>query len=149
MNWKAIAAAILSLAVAAPAVADAAKTKTSHALSLIGEPKYGYDFPHLDHANPDAPKGGDLRQYSIGTFDSLHPFIIKGVTPAGISLTYDALMTGTLDDISAEYGLIAESVTVPDDLTWVEFTLRPEARWHDGKPITPDDVIEAARAAGR
>ncbi len=115
--------------------------RTSHALSLIGEPKYGPDFRHLDYANPDAPKGGRLRLSAIGGYDSLNPFIIKGVAARGIGLLYENLMTSPRDDISAEYGLIAESIEVPEDLSWVAFKLRPGARWHDGTPITADDVI--------
>ena len=113
-----------------------------HALSLIGEPKYGPDFEHLDYVNPNAPKGGQARISAFGGFDSLNPFISAG-DPAGVVRfnVYEPLMTSPLDDITAEYGLIAESVKVPADSSWVEFSLRPEARWHDGKPITADDVI--------
>lgn len=120
---------------------EAAVTR-SHALSLIGEPKYGPDFEHVDYVNPDAPKGGHARVSGFGGFDSLNPFISAG-DPTGVVRfnVYEPLMTSPLDDITAEYGLIAESVTVPADSSWVEFTLRPEARWHDGKPITADDVI--------
>jgi microcin C transport system substrate-binding protein len=135
-----IAAAFGMALAASPAWADDSAT-TSHALSLVGEPKYGPDFQHLDYVDPNAPKGGTLRLSSIGTYDSLNPFIIKGVSAPGIGLTMETLMSSPRDDISAEYGLIAESITEADDLTWVEFTLRPEARWHDGKPITVEDVI--------
>ncbi len=112
-----------------------------HALSLTGEPKYGSDFAHLDYVDPTAPKGGNLKLYAIGSYDSLNPFIVKGVSAAGLGLIYEALMASPGDDVSAEYGLIAESVEFPEDLSWVAFTLRPEARWHDGSPITVDDVI--------
>ena len=133
--------AALLLVVAVPFAAGAVETTTTHALSLVGEPKYGPDFPYLDYVNPDAPKGGTLRRYAIGGYDSLNPFIIKGVSAVGLGLVYERLMTSPADDVSAEYGLIAESIEVPDDLSWVAFTLRPEARWHDGSPITVDDVI--------
>ncbi len=121
--------------------AAAAEVRVSHGLSLIGEPKYGPDFEHLDYVNPAAPKGGKLRLYAIGGYDSLNPYIIKGVAAGGLGLAFESLMTSPRDDVSAEYGLIAESIEVPDDLAWVVFNLRPEARWHDGTPITADDVV--------
>jgi len=131
---------LAALVPVAPAQAEGGVTVT-HALSLIGKPKYGPDFPHLDYADPAAPKGGILRLHAIGSFDSLNPFIIKGVSAAGIGLVYETLTTTPRDQISAEYGLLAEKITVPDDLSWVAFTLRPEARWHDGTPVTVEDVI--------
>jgi microcin C transport system substrate-binding protein len=114
-------------------------SKTFHALSLLGEPKYGPDFPHLDYVNPQAPKGGEVRLYGIGGFDSFNAFIVKG--DPGPSSSVETLMTSPDDDPNAEYGLIAESIEVPDDRSWVAFNLRPDARWHDGQPITVDDVI--------
>lgn len=110
-----------------------------HAMSLVGEPKYGPDFKHLDYVNPDAPKGGALRMYGLGGFDNFNGFIVKGL--AGPSSSIEALMTAPDDDIPAEYGLIAETIEVPADKSWVAFNLRSEPRWHDGKPITVDDVI--------
>ncbi len=115
--------------------------KTSHGLTLLDELKYPAGFKHLDYVNPAAPKGGTLRQFTIGTFDTFNPYIIKGNPAAGVSQVYETLMTSPMDEISAEYGLIAESVEVPDDLSYTTFTLRPEARFHDGSPITADDVI--------
>jgi len=129
------AATLTTVAVAADDVT------VTHALSLLGEPKYGPEFPHLEYVNPDAPQGGGIRQVAIGTFDSLNPFILKGNVATGLGLTYETLATSTEDDPSAEYGLIAESMTVPADNAWVGFTLRPEARFHDGSPITADDVL--------
>jgi microcin C transport system substrate-binding protein len=132
-------AALLAIAISvSPAFAQ---TRTVHALSLKDAPKYPAGFKQLDHVNVDAPKGGELRLYDIGAFDSLHPFITKGEAAAGIGLVFETLMVQTLDDASTEYGLIAESVEVPDDLSWVAFNLRPEARWHDGRPITSEDVV--------
>ena len=134
---------VLAAAMAAMAWAASAQENitVSHALSLTGEPKYGPDFAHLEYADPSAPKGGTLKLFAIGGYDSLNPFIVKGVSAAGLGLIYESLMASPKDDISAEYGLIAESVEFPEDLSWVAFTLRPEARWHDGSPITVDDVI--------
>jgi microcin C transport system substrate-binding protein len=129
----------LSLATGLIAEAQEAGTKV-HALTLGDAPKYGPDFKHLDYVNPDAPKGGTLSTGATGTFDSLHPFIIKG-TPAGLGGLFETLTTQTDDDALSEYGLIAESMEVAPDKSWIIYNLRPEARWHDGKPITADDVV--------
>jgi microcin C transport system substrate-binding protein len=131
--------AVFSLA--GTAVYAQGDTVLTHALDLVDEPKYGPDFPHFDYVNPDAPTGGRVNLASIGTYDSLHPFILKGVSAAGIGLLYDTLTTQPLDEFSAEYGLLAESIEVPADNSWVQFTLRPEAHWHDGVPLTADDVV--------
>ena len=112
---------------------------SAHAIAMHGEPKYGPDFTHFDYVNPDAPKGGTLRLAARGTFDSFNRFIPKG-TP-GRTTSIEALMEGSGDEPFTMYGLIAESVEWPEDRSWVAFTLRPEARWHDGKPITVEDVI--------
>ncbi|MEJ8570864.1 extracellular solute-binding protein [Microbaculum marinum] len=112
-----------------------------HGASLFGDLKYPAGFTHFDYANPDAPKGGTFRQSAIGTFDTLNPFNIKGAPAAGSGLVYESLMTNSLDEPSSEYGLIAESMKYPDDFSSVTFRLRPEARWHDGEPITVEDVI--------
>lgn len=106
---------------------------------MYGQPKYGPDFAHFDYINPDAPKGGTVRLGAAGTFDSFNPYIIKGNAAAGAD--YETLMVGSADEPFTKYGLIAESVEWPDDRSWVAFTLRPEARWHDGEPITVEDVI--------
>ena len=130
----------LALICAHPAWAESGMTP-SHGLSLHGGLKYGPAFTHFDYVNPDAPKGGTVRQSAIGTFDSLNPFILRGQSAAGIGLIYESLMTPSLDEPDADYGQIAESVEVADDISWVVFNLRPEARWHDGSPITADDVV--------
>ena len=135
---KALVICLTALTLSLPAQAE---PRTTHGLSLFGAVKYPADFAHFDYVNPDAPKGGVLRQADIGSFDSLNPFIVKGEPAAGLGLIYDTLMTEAADEPSSEYGLLAGKVTVPEDFAWVEFHLRPEARWHDGKPVTPDDVI--------
>ncbi|MBO6635340.1 extracellular solute-binding protein [Parvibaculum sp.] len=112
-----------------------------HGSSLFGELKYGPDFRHFDYVNPEAPKGGEVRYGAFGSFDSLNGFIVKGQAAAGINLIYDTLMTSSLDEPASEYGLVAESVRHPKDFSSVTYTLRPQARWHDGEKITPDDVI--------
>ncbi len=115
----------------------------THALTLIDEPKYGPGFKHFDYVNPDAPKGGTFRRAIPGTFDSLNQFAPKGmpIRPFIMGYMYDTLMTSSEDQLSTYYGLIAESVEYPTDYSWVIFHLRKNARWHDGKPITADDVV--------
>ncbi|MBE0616371.1 MAG: ABC transporter substrate-binding protein, partial [Proteobacteria bacterium] len=93
------------------------------------------------YVNPDAPKGGDVRLNAIGTFDNLNGLILKGYAAAGALSIYDTLLANSDDEAFSEYGLLAETIEVPDDRSWVAFTLRPEARWHDGKPVTPEDVV--------
>ena len=134
----AIAAFVLAGAVSSQAQDDIYR---GHALSMFGDIKYGPDFTHFDYVNPDAPKGGEVRLAATGTFDSLNPFIIKGVPAAGIGMIYETLLAGSSDEPFTEYGLLVETIEMPEDRSWVAFTLRPEARWHDGKPVTVDDVI--------
>jgi len=126
---------------AAGAPAAEPKVTVSHGLTLLETLKYGPDFKHLDYVNPDAPKGGTAKRFSIGTFDTFNPYIIKGNPAAGIGFVFETLMTSAPDEVSAEYGLIAKSIEVPDDLSYATFDLRPEARFHDGAPITADDVV--------
>jgi len=146
-----IALALPAIALPTMATADEVVEK-SHALSLIGAPKYPADFDHLDFVNPEAPKGGTLRLSAFGGFDSLNPFIAKGNASGVVQQTIETLMETHLGEPSAEYGLIAETVEVPADDSWVIFNLRAEARFHDGSPITAEDVIfsfERLRQEGR
>ncbi len=137
-----VAALLFALAIAAPAAhAAGGDVYIGHALAMHGAPKYGPDFTHFDYVNPHAPKGGTVTQAAIGTFDSLNPFIIRGVAASQIGLIYDTLMVGSADEAFTMYGLVAETIEVPEDRSWVAFTLRPEARFHDGSPITAEDVI--------
>jgi microcin C transport system substrate-binding protein len=134
--------ALLVLLLQPLAVAASELPPKRHALSLIGEPAYGPDFKHFRWVNPDAPKGGRVRQAEIGSFDSLNPFSIQGNAVGEVgSLVYDTLLASSPDEASTSYGLIAEWVSHPDDFAWAVFQLRPEARFHDGRPITPEDVI--------
>ena len=135
----------LIMAGAAPALAADGDTgpQWTHATALTGEPKYGADVDHFDYVNPDAPKGGTVRLADSGGFDTFNPILSRGNAAPGIGRTLDTLMDNSLDEvnISAMYGLIAEATRHPDDFSWVEFRLNPRARWHDGEPITVDDVI--------
>jgi microcin C transport system substrate-binding protein len=129
-----------------PVAAIASDHVRHHALSLIGEPAYGPDFAHFKWVNPDAPKGGRVRQMKFGTFDSLNPYSIKGSAVGEVRLVYDSLMTSSPDEASTSYGLVAEWVSYPDNFSSATFQLRSEARFHDGKPITPEDVIFSLEA---
>src|ERR1700719_1195855 len=115
---------------------SAAKAVVTYGMSLYGDFKYQPGFTHFDYANPDAPKGGTMRMSSIGTFDTLNPFVIKGVPAAGIGQLFDTLMTRSEDEAATDYPLIAESADLAPDRTSVLYTLNKAARFHDGKPIT-------------
>ncbi|WP_060479318.1 MULTISPECIES: extracellular solute-binding protein [Pseudomonas] len=113
-----------------------------HALTLYDEPpKYPADFKHFDYVNPDAPKGGTFRQASFGGFDSLNPFINKGVPADNVGIIYDTLMRQSLDEPFTEYGLVAGKIEKAPDNSWVRFYLRPEAQFHDGHPMRAEDVV--------
>nr|WP_245513250.1 extracellular solute-binding protein [Enterovirga rhinocerotis] len=115
-----------------------------HGLALLGEPKYPPGFPHFDYVRPDAPKGGTVRLGVQGSFDNFNLFTsgIRGDLEAGIgSLLHDTLMTASQDEVATEYGLIAEAVTHPDDFSSVTYRLNEAARFQDGRPITPEDVV--------
>jgi microcin C transport system substrate-binding protein len=111
----------------------------THAASLYGDVKYPADFKYFDYVNPGAPKGGKLRQWALGSFDSLNTFTIKG-DPASITVS-ETLLARSFDEPLTDYGLLAEGVSRPDDFSSVTYRLRPEARFHDGQQITPEDVI--------
>jgi microcin C transport system substrate-binding protein len=114
-----------------------------HALSLFGDIKYPTDFKRFDYVNPDAPKGGVARMISIGTFDNFNIAVagVKGSIAPAAALIYEDLMTRSQDEVATEYGLLAEAASHPDDFAWVIYRLRKEAHWHDGQPVTPEDVI--------
>ncbi len=130
-----------ALAVLLAAGVQAQETVVSHGLSAFGDLKYPRDFPSFDYVDPNAPKGGTLRLRGIDSFDSLNPFILKGVAADYAGLVFESLMTRADDEPDAVYGLIAESAEMPADRAWVTFTIRPEARWSDGSPITAEDVV--------
>jgi len=137
---------LVVVALAAPALGFGLSTvvaaQPSHGIAMHGEPKYGPDFQSFDYANADAPKGGQLKRAAQGSFDSLNPLIIKGEAAPGMrQYVYESLMARAQDEPFSLYGLLAESIETPPDRSWVAFTLREEARFSDGEPVTVDDVI--------
>lgn len=112
-------------------------------MAEFGTPLYTDDIKHFPYVDPNAPKGGKIVLGGFGKFDNLNPYILKGITPSGLGLTSDSLMTGSGDELLAVYGSIAESVEYPEDKSWIIFTIRPEAKYHDGAPITAGDFVFA------
>ena len=110
-------------------------------VAMHGTPKYAADFKNLDYVNPNALKGGEIRLAVSGTFDSLNPYIIKGIAAPGVTMVYQTLMANTEDEAFSEYGLLAETIEMPKDRSWVVFNLRQQARWNDGLPVTAEDIV--------
>lgn len=137
------AVALASLLGAALTPAAAADPEWRSATSLMGEPRYKPGFAHFDYVNPQAPKGGTVRLGRQGAFDNFNPVVagVKGQLEAGVGLVYEQLTEQSLDEVSTAYGLLADGVKFPEDFSWVTYRLRPNARWQDGKPVTPEDVI--------
>jgi microcin C transport system substrate-binding protein len=134
---------VASVPIIGSAHAESGELPWRHALSLFGDIKYPADFKRFDYVNPDAPKGGVARMISIGTFDNFNIAVagIKGSLAPAAALIYEQLMARAQDEVATEYGELAEAAQHPDDFSWVTYRLRKEARWHDGKPVTPEDVI--------
>jgi microcin C transport system substrate-binding protein len=133
-----------ALWVGAPAILRAqssSKVHVGHGFAMHGEPRYPEPPQNLDYVNVNAPKGGNVRFGTQGTYDSLHPFILKGVPAAGISQLWETLCWQSRDEAFTVYGLLAETMEVPEDRSWTAFTLRPQAKWLDGTPITVEDII--------
>ncbi len=142
----AVAAAPLLGALGSGVIAGRAQAQAhnwKHGLSLFGDLKYPAEFKYFDYVNPAAPQGGSVRQLAEGTFDNFNSVVagVKGNLAMGTELFTETLMTSALDEVSTEYGLLAEAVSHPEDFSSVTYRLRSEARWHDGKPVTPDDII--------
>ncbi|HEY5378743.1 MAG TPA: extracellular solute-binding protein, partial [Pseudolabrys sp.] len=127
----------------AAAAESAAEPAWRHGLSLFGDIKYPADFKHFDYVNAQAPQGGMVRQVAIGTFDNFNSVVagVKGSLASGLEFVMESLTVPALDEVSSVYGLLAEAVRYPEDRSSVTYRLRANARWHDGKPVTPDDVI--------
>jgi peptide/nickel transport system substrate-binding protein len=126
----------------------AAPPRALHAIAMHGEPALADGFAHLPYVNPDAPKGGRITYGVLGTFDSLNPFIIKGLTPLAFrgssvinGYVVEPLMARGFDEPFTLYGLLARSIETDDRRSYVTFTLNPAARFSDGKPVTPEDVL--------
>jgi peptide/nickel transport system substrate-binding protein len=152
-----VAAAAAALFTAS-AAAVTATSEPQHGIAMHGEPALPPDFDHLPYANPDAPQGGRIGYANIGTFDSLNPFIVRGTAPRALWDTawgnnvWESLLVRNRDEPFSLYGLLAETVETPPDRSWAEFTLREEARFSDGEPVTVEDVIfsaELLREKGR
>ena len=126
-----------------PAAAQAAAPNWRHGLSLFGDLKYPTDFKQFEYVNPNAPKGGTVRLQATGTFDNFNIVIagLKGQLAIGVNNIYNRLATSSFDEVATQYGLLAGAVSYPDDFSSATYRLRPEARWHDGRPVTPEDVI--------
>lgn len=137
------AATGLSGASRAQAQSAAGEPAWRHALSTFGDVKYPADYKRFDYVNPAAPKGGTVRLFELGTFDNFNVVIdgLKGSLASGVGQTMQSLTTRSLDEASTAYGLLAESAAYPDDFSYVIYRLRAAARWHDGKPITAEDVV--------
>ena len=133
-------AAASSMASFSPMIGSATAQETAHGLSLFGDLKYGPEFVHFDYVEPNAPKGGTLHLATVGTFSTLNPFTLKGVSAAGAGFPFESLLEGAADEPDAAYGLIAAEVALAPDRRSVRFLLRPEARWHDSTPVTAADV---------
>jgi len=124
----------------------------AHGISTFGDLKYPEGFAHFDYVNPDAPKGGTFSTWAFGTFDSLTPYILRGNAASLSTVFYDTLMTGSLDEPDAMYGLVAHTIEYPENREWAIFHMRPEAEFSDGTPVTAHDVVfsyEALRNQGR
>ncbi|MCJ8517880.1 microcin C transport system substrate-binding protein [Pseudorhizobium tarimense] len=137
---------VLSLALAVPVLsgpsrAQEAEDQWQHGVATVGDLKYSEGFPHFDYVNPQAPKGGPLRLAVEGNYDTLNPLLARGEPASGLSHVFEPLLVPADDELNSVYGLLAESLSYPDDYSSVTFRLRPEAKWADGKPVTPEDVI--------
>lgn len=133
--------ALLFLQSVSPAPARAADLVWRHGIATIGELKYPEGFKRFDYGNPDAPKGGSINVSELGTYDTFNFVLDKGELPGSISMLYDTLLTPADDELSSSYGLLAEALSYPDDFSYAVFRLRPEAKFADGSPVTPADVV--------
>jgi peptide/nickel transport system substrate-binding protein len=143
---RAVAAVLVAASLGLPGIAEA---EPQHGIAMYGEPALPPDFDHLPYANPEAPTGGRLVMGETGSFDSLNPHILKGTVPWQLRfLAYESLMGRSWDEPFTLYGLLAESVETGPNREWVEFTLRPEAHFSDGSPVTIEDVMWSYETLG-
>ena len=135
-------AGLLVVVAAGWAVAARAETTiVAHGISTFGQLKYPADFKHLEYVNPDAPKGGEISEWAPGTFDSMNPYSVKGVSAALASAPYENILTSTSDEIGAAYCLMCDTMEYPEDRSWVIFNLRKDVKFSDGSPMTAADVL--------
>ncbi|MGM4912626.1 extracellular solute-binding protein [Rhizobium sp. 1399] len=140
-SWSKIGVLVALAGALAPMTVLAQDQQFKIGSSVISEMKYKPGFTRFDYVNPDAPKGGDLRLSSSGTFDTFNPLLAKGQTAVGLSLVYDTLLKPADDELLVSYGLLAEGLSYPPDVSSATFRLRKEAKWADGQPVTPEDVV--------
>ncbi len=138
---RAIVIAVAGLSAPAVLAEDNGGGDWHYATALTGSPQYAADFAHFDYANPEAPKGGELKLSATGTFDSLNPVPYGGNKAIGLGLVFETLMTSSEDEINAMYGLLAEAFRYPEDISSVTYRLNPDAKFSDGEPVTPEDVV--------
>jgi len=136
-----LAAGLVALGLAGPALAQTPTGIWVHAASVNGTPKYPEGFAHFDYVNTAAPKAGLLRLSARGSFDTFNPLLPKGQAAAGLGLIYETLFTPSLDEVNVSYGLLAEAMKIADDYRAVTFRMNPKARWHDGEPVSAEDVV--------
>ena len=132
--------------------APAQSQTSTHGLTVLGTPALPADFTHFPYVNPDAPKGGDITLGALGTFDSFNPFIVRGNAAGSVNRIWESLLRGSADEVATGYGAVAQSVRIAPDKLSVTFELRPDAKFHDGHPITAEDVVwtfETLRKEGR
>jgi microcin C transport system substrate-binding protein len=120
-----------------------AEPQWRHAAALMDQPRYPEGFAHFDYVDPTAPKGGVVRMSTSGTFDNFNMVVsgVKGALAESVAMIFDQLMADSLDEVASKYGLIAEAMSYPPDFSSAVYRLRAQAKWHDGKPVTPEDVI--------
>ena len=135
------ATALALLALVAPGIAQTPTDIWSSSFKMEGEPKYPQGFTHFDYVNVDAPKAGTVRMGDMGGFDTFNPILPKGEPAGGIGLLFETLLTPSLDEVNTYYGLLAESLRIAPDYGAVTFRMNPAARWHDGEPVTAEDVV--------
>ncbi len=133
--------AMLALGLAAPAHGQTPANTWSHVFTMGEAPRYQADFPHFDYVNAEAPKGGVVRMGDMGGFDTFNPILPKGEPAGGLGLIYETLLTPSLDEVNTYYGLLAESLRIAPDYGAVTFRMNPAAKWHDGKPVSAEDVV--------
>ncbi len=148
-NYRTVVAALFGAGMGLGGFAPQVAGEPAHGIAMYGEPALPDGFGHLPYARPDAPKGGRLVTGETGGFDSLNPHVLKGSVPWQLRfLAYESLMGRSWDEPFTLYGLLAETIETGPEREWVEFTLRPEARFSDGTPVTIDDVMWSYETLG-